>query len=497
MSTNPKASGLTILADLGLSVLILLAWVGELATLSDLSRSDPAGNALAQAFGVLEIIVLWGLLTVLAVLAAIKGAMPRAAALAIIILIPASGFAAMTAAELLAAPDVAPFIWPIIIPALGPPLIVTFCFWALLPSMRATVPASIATGIGCGATFVLSLSILPMIQIRDSAIEREAALRTKWEADFTKLPANSPLWVWTPFLATRDETKQCAVFDRIRHLGRRQNDAEVMLDRGDFPLLYLGFFDLEPTSAICDKTRDLFRRRVQLLAAKSPNSRPYTEVAGEVAGAVAAMDWLVGYGCSCDAESLTWETMAKSYRNPNFDVVRLAELRDPENLGRALREHPTRFSMLTPKAHLKAWLSFADDDGLREQALAGARKLDHRTSDAVEMLGGDEYTAQTMLRYLPVLDLDATPQLCETAQSVLHRQFAQIYRPKADDPRPYRELLSRLGDGAQFSALIWLAEHGCAVDTELSEADSLVRAYQDSPEKEAMLATLAQLSRKP
>src|SRR5215471_1692141 len=74
MSTNPKASGFTILAAVGLSVLILLAWVGELATLSDLSGSDPAGNALAQAFGVLEIIVLWGLLAILAVLAAIKGA---------------------------------------------------------------------------------------------------------------------------------------------------------------------------------------------------------------------------------------------------------------------------------------------------------------------------------------------------------------------------------------------------------------------------------------
>ena len=125
MSTNPKAPGFTILAGIGLSVLILLAWVGQLATLSDLSGSDPAGNALAQAFGALEIIVLWGLLAVLALLAATKGAMPRAAALAIIILIPASGFAAMTAAELLTAPDVAPFIWPIIIPALGPPLIVT------------------------------------------------------------------------------------------------------------------------------------------------------------------------------------------------------------------------------------------------------------------------------------------------------------------------------------------------------------------------------------
>ena len=102
-----------------------------------------------------------------------------------------------------------------------------------------------------------------------------------------------------------------------------------------------------------------------------------------------------------------------------------------------------------------------------------------------------------MLRYLPVLDLDATPQLCEAAQSALHRQFAEIYRPKADDPRPYRELLSRMGDGAQFSALRWLGEHGCAVEAELSEADSLVRAYQDSAERAAMLATLAQLHRKP
>jgi len=101
MSTNPKAPGFTILAGIGLSVLILLAWVGQLATLSDLSGSDPAGNALAQAFGALEIIVLWGLLAVLALLAATKGAMPRAAALAITIQIPASGFAAMTAAELL------------------------------------------------------------------------------------------------------------------------------------------------------------------------------------------------------------------------------------------------------------------------------------------------------------------------------------------------------------------------------------------------------------
>jgi hypothetical protein len=189
--------------------------------------------------------------------------------------------------------------------------------------------------------------------------------------------------------------------------------------------------------------------------------------------------------------------MAKAYRDPNFDVVRLAELRDPKKLGRVLYEDPARFSMLTPKAHLKAWLKFADDKGLREQALAGARKLDHRTSDAVEMLNEDEYTAQTLMGYLPILDVDATPQLCEATQNALHRQFAQIYRPKADDSRPYRELLSRLGDGTQFSALKWLAEHGCDPEAELNEAEDLVRAYQDSPDRTAMLAMLGQLRRKP
>jgi hypothetical protein len=121
----------------------------------------------------------------------------------------------------------------------------------------------------------------------------------------------------------------------------------------------------------------------------------------------------------------------------------LSEVRDPKNLGRALREDPAWFSMLTPKAHLKAWLKFADDKALREQALAGARKVDHRTSDAVEMLKEDEYTARTLLEYLPGLDLDATAPLCDAAENALHRQFGQIYRPKHDDPRPYRELLSR------------------------------------------------------
>jgi hypothetical protein len=112
------------------------------------------------------------------------------------------------------------------------------------------------------------------------------------------------------------------------------------------------------------------------------------------------------------------------------------------------------------------------------------------------MLGENEHAAWTVLRYLPALDLEATPPLCESALRTLHAELATIYRPGGNDPRPYSELLDRLGNGEQFSALKWLAEHGCAAEAELTEAQNLVRAYQDSPDRAAMLDTLEHLHRR-
>jgi hypothetical protein len=74
-------------------------------------------------------------------------------------------------------------------------------------------------------------------------------------------------------------------------------------------------------------------------------------------------------------------------------------------------------------------------------------------------------------------------------------KLAAIYRPGGDDPRPYREPLDRLGNGGQLPALKWLAGHDCAVGAEWTEAETLVRAYQDSPDRAAMLDTLAHLRR--
>jgi hypothetical protein len=79
----------------------------------------------------------------------------------------------------------------------------------------------------------------------------------------------------------------------------------------------------------------------------------------------------------------------------------------------------------------------------------------------------------------------------------VNRDFKKVYRPQPDDPpRPYSELLERLGTYAPLTALTWLAGHGCEAESELTEAEAMVRTYQDSPARAAMLATLERLHRK-
>src|SRR5579864_2617462 len=225
-STNPTppqraAVGSAIAIALGsvLSLLILPLWAFVLNSLTALTASDPAGNAMTQGFTALAIFVLWALLGGLAIIALVKGGMPLAAALAALILIPSSGWAAMAALDLLARPHLAPFYWPIIVPAGVPPLVVSFCLWTLLPvpALHRGIPANIAAGVSWGAILILSLAILPMNQVRDQVYVEQAAEAAKWDAALAGMPTDAPLWDLISLLATaRGETKQIAVLDRIK-----------------------------------------------------------------------------------------------------------------------------------------------------------------------------------------------------------------------------------------------------------------------------------------
>ncbi len=101
-----------------------------------------------------------------------------------------------------------------------------------------------------------------------------------------------------------------------------------------------------------------------------------------------------------------------------------------------------------------------------------------------------------MLKYLPALELESNPRLCAAALNVVHGDFAAVYRPKPDDPHPYSELLDRFGTDQPLAALTCLAGHGCEAEPELSEAEEVIRSYEDSPQRAAMLATLDKLHRR-
>jgi hypothetical protein len=321
---------------LGLSALAILAWLVVLTTLANLTGSDAAGNGLAQAYAAMELIVLWLLLAAIAILTFIGTSVGPLAALAAYLLIPASGVVAPMTISLLAEPDVPPFFWPIAIAALIPPLIIAYC--VMLPHLSEK-PARFAALALWSAVIAICLLLWPFEKSREAAEAGEAAAQAKYDADLAKVPADAPLWTWTPFLATRDDLKKDEVVYRIQKLAHRQTDAELMLVRGDFPLGFLSSFNLALTPSLCEKAKSLLMKRAAPLVLATPQSKPYAEVAEQVADAVSAMDWLVGMGCSCDKETLAWETMAKAYRDPNFDVYRLSELRDPKELGRLAHDH--------------------------------------------------------------------------------------------------------------------------------------------------------------
>lgn len=497
MSDTKKLSVAAVGVSTLLSVFALLIYLVQLATLTELASSDAAGNGYAQAFGAIEIILLWILLSALTLIAFVKGDMAKPAAVAALVLVPASGLIAFVVLELLSRPYQPPHLWPLVIPAAIPPLVVAYCFWALLPALRARIPARLAGVAVWGLVFLLCAAIVPFDKVRNAADDRDAAVQEKYEADLARLPPDAPLWDWAPFFNTRNETRLGEMLKHIATLDRRQADAELMLERGDFPLRFIGRLDLTPTPALCDSARALLRSKVAPLVLAVPESKPFRAIAGDVYDALTALKWLIGYDCDAAAEAKAWETMANGYKDTNFDVFELRELQDPKEMGRIVRNYPERFSQLTPKAHLRAWLSFEDKKQYREQALAGARQLSHRTADAVEMLkAGGEGGPWMILRLIQVLDLEATPALCGEAQAELHRELSRIHRPKPDQPMPYKELLERLGTGDQFGAVIWLASHGCDAEAGLTEAEELIRTYQDSPARSAMLARLAALHAK-
>src|SRR5260370_9786135 len=84
-----------VAASIVLGVVIGLIWVLHLATVASLGGSDAAGNGIAEAYAAIQLIALWLLLTIMTVIASAKGAAPKPATVAALVIVPVSAFVAM------------------------------------------------------------------------------------------------------------------------------------------------------------------------------------------------------------------------------------------------------------------------------------------------------------------------------------------------------------------------------------------------------------------
>lgn len=482
----------------GIVVAALTAFVTlfAVASVSDMGGSDAAGNGMAEGFATLGILALYFVTGLFALIAMLGGDMPYVGRAAYALLIACAGVAIWMAFTLLLRPSQVPGQWPIAIVAGTPALAVAYGLWALIAPLRAAVGPRVAGGVLLGGLALLSLCIVPMSVVRNTADEREAARVAGWQARFDATPGSAPLQQWLPFLNSDVYSLEEAARQKILALPTREHDAEAMLDGDTFPFGRLSEFDFDPTPEFCSKALASLSRRAAAVPPSGAKST-FDDVSDQVAGASAAITWLVSFACSSDAQSSAWEAVARRYGATDYQVDGLVQARDPKRLGSVLYNSPPHAAMLTSKASLHAWLSFAwGPGGIAPDAatyLEGARKLNHRTADAVTWLT-DPYAkeeAWELTRFIPELDLEPTPQLCAAALNGIGADLTDAYHPTEDNPLDYSELDDRLGQGRPLQALVWLAGHGCAAQPQIEAAEALVKSYRPAPEREAMLAALA------
>jgi hypothetical protein len=263
-----------------LLLVTLLLWAAVAANCATLNTSDPAGNSLSYAYGVFMVIGLWLLLAALLVIAGVRGGMPAGGAIAMVILLPATGAATIGAMVLMSGhPDVR---WPLVIPVFAPALLIGYALWAYFPGVKASVPPAAANVAVWGPLLLLSIA---------------EAKRVENLASFEKLAPTSRLWDWMPFTWDGNELRDQAL-EAARHTPTRQADAEEMLGRGHpFPLVEVRFLNLEATPAFCAGAQVLLLRNAEELGKVAADLPDYDARAGEFEKYTGGIAWLKSNGC--------------------------------------------------------------------------------------------------------------------------------------------------------------------------------------------------------
>lgn len=303
-----------------LNVLLIAAaavmWLWSMACLSNLHGSDAAGNGLAIAFGVIASILLWILVLILLSVSAAKGGWPAWTIGSALVLVPACATANFIAIALLN-DTFYKAKWPLVVPAVAPVLLIAYAVWATYPSLRAALPPGIVSGAVWGAILILSLLPWPEYIYRS---KHEAEDQARAEAEFkasepqrieaarqarldalNKLGPDSDLHEYLDFAGPQDELRAQA-FERIRHLARRQSDAEILFREGYIYLERdLQDMDLRATPPICEGGLNYFMKQLEGIAPDRNDPGSFKKVQEIILPYMPGLKWMAENKCDCRA----------------------------------------------------------------------------------------------------------------------------------------------------------------------------------------------------
>lgn len=291
-----------------------LLYLAELATLHDAGHSDAAGDSLTDAFVALFAIALWIVLGGLMLVAFKNGKMPTWAAIGALVLLPLSGYASFTAANLYANYHG----WAFIVPVLVPPVIVFHALWIRIPTLVAILSETITSALaGCAIVALMAASIWASYLDELAAPARESALQAAYEnmraeqekasaeyrarddAKFAALSPDSPLRDFLEYLNGSDARARQAMED-ARHAKSRQADAIALLQTQDriVDMRELWQLNIEATPALC-KAYDAVLRKSALKIDPSYSNRIGEAI--DLEFQLPNLKWLVAEHCDLRA----------------------------------------------------------------------------------------------------------------------------------------------------------------------------------------------------
>jgi hypothetical protein len=304
------------------AVLALLLWPFVIAINFSLTGSDAAGNGIADAMAFLSTLIVWSLLGLAVLLAAIRRRIPLWSFLLAVVLMPLSAAAALGVTDLLSQ-DVDVF-WMTVIQIAVPPMLVFYLAWATVPSWHRAISTRIAAGFVWGSILVLSALPWPQViglpALQQKRVEAYAAQEQALTAQFTQLTAKASVHDWMHFLPAA-ENKHDDTVQQIRRLPDRQAEISKMLDAGDgsgFTALWELDLTLDP--AFCQRARHFLQQQIPSFKPASTTAH-YDDVRDAVEANEDTMIWLANNHCDIRPELDALETVLHSYPNGDQDAV--------------------------------------------------------------------------------------------------------------------------------------------------------------------------------